>query len=116
MTGFQMLFGAISLGLILLFGGVWMFQTYGVYRFDLSPQSPEAYGLTGVKVVGFTSEDGVPAQAWLAMPAPGQPILFSFYGNFSAYNWNYCCLIHDILVTKLHTIIKMEARVSVFVY
>ena len=84
MTGFQIFFWAVSFALILLFGGVWVFQTYGVYRFDPAPQSPEAFGLTGVKVVGFSSEDGVPVQAWLAVPAPGQPILFSFFGNFSA--------------------------------
>jgi dipeptidyl aminopeptidase/acylaminoacyl peptidase len=84
MTGFQIGFGAVALALTLVFSGVWVFQTYGVYRFDPAPQSPEAFGLTGVKVVDFTSEDGVPAQAWLAMPAPGQPVLFSFYGNFAA--------------------------------
>ncbi len=84
MTGFQISLAVFSLAIALLFGGVWAFQTYGVYRFDPTPQSPEAFGLTGVRVLTFTSEDGTPVQAWLAMPAPGQPILFSFYGNFSA--------------------------------
>lgn len=84
MTGFQIVFTAFSCALLLLFGGVWVFQTYGVYRFNQAPQSPEAFGLTGVRVVGFTSEDGASAQAWLALPAPGRPVLISFYGNFSA--------------------------------
>ena len=84
MTGFQIVLTAFSCALLLLFGGVWVFQTYGVYRFNQAPQSPEAFGLTGVQVVGFTSEDGASAQAWLALPAPGRPVLISFYGNFSA--------------------------------
>lgn len=84
MSGFQILLAAFSLAMIALLGGVWVFQTYGVYRFDQTPQSPEAFGLTGVKVVNFVSEDGVPVEAWLSLPASGRPILFSFYGNFSA--------------------------------
>lgn len=84
MTNFQIVFAAVSFALILLLGGVWVFQTYGVYRFDPTPQTPEALGLTGIKVANFTSEDGALVQAWLALPAPGRPVLFSFYGNFSA--------------------------------
>lgn len=84
MTGFQISLAAFSLAVALLLGGIWAFQTYGIYRFDQTAQSPEAFGLTGVKVVAFTSEDGAPVQAWLSMPAPGKLMLFSFYGNFSA--------------------------------
>lgn len=84
MTGFQIVFGGIFLAAFVLFGGVWVFQTYGVYRFGSDPQSPDAFGLAGVKVVGFVSEDGTPLQAWLAMPAAGRPVLISFYGNFAA--------------------------------
>lgn len=84
MTGFQILLAGVFVAFIALFGSVWAFQAYGIYRFDPSSQSPKAFGLTGVKVVTFTSEDGVPVQAWLAIPAPDRPVLFSFYGNFSA--------------------------------
>lgn len=84
MTGLQINLAVVFLAIVLLFGGVWLFQTYGVYRFDQSPQSPEAFDLTGVRVLSFTSEDGTALQAWLAMPAPGKPMLFSFYGNFSS--------------------------------
>lgn len=84
MTGLQISLAVVSFAIVLLFGGVWIFQTYGVYRFDQSPQSPEAFDLTGVRVLSFTSEDGTALQAWLAMPAPGKPMLFSFYGNFSS--------------------------------
>ena len=84
MAGFQAGIAAVFLALILVLGGVWVFQTYGIYRFDQTQLPPEAFGLTGVKVVTFTSEDGVPVQAWLVVPAPGRPVLFSFYGNFSA--------------------------------
>ena len=84
MTGFQILASTLALAGLLLFGGVWAFQTYGIYRFDQTPQSPEAYGLTGVKVLSFISEDGAPVQAWLSLPAFGRPVLFSFYGNFAA--------------------------------
>ena len=84
MTGFQILVSSLALAAILLFGGIVAFQTYGLYRFDQTPQVPEASGVTGVKVVSFISEDGAPVQAWLSLPAPGQPVLFSFYGNFAA--------------------------------
>lgn len=84
MASFQIALTVFSLALALLFGGVWVFQTYGVYRFDPTPQAPEALGLTGIKVVNFISEDGALVQAWLSLPAPGRPVLFSFYGNFSA--------------------------------
>lgn len=84
MTSFQIIFAAISFAVAVVFGGVWIFQTYGIYRFDQAPQVPTAVGLTGVKVVSFLSEDGTPLQAWLALPAPGQKVLFSFYGNFAA--------------------------------
>jgi fermentation-respiration switch protein FrsA (DUF1100 family) len=84
MTGFQYLFGAFCLAGLLVVSGVWVFQTHGVYRFDRSPQSPQDFGLNGVRVLSFASEDGAPVQAWLSMPKPGRPILFSFYGNFAA--------------------------------
>lgn len=83
MAGFQMFVGAVFLTLTLAFGGVWVFQTYGIYRFDQTPQSPQTFGLAGVRAVTFISEDGAPVQAWLAVPAPGRPVLFSFYGNFA---------------------------------
>ena len=69
---------------MVLWGGVWAFQTYGVYGFYQTLQSPEAFGLNEVKVVNFTSEDGVTVQAWLAIPTPSAPIIVSFYGNFAA--------------------------------
>lgn len=84
MSGFQIVLAAFSCAVLILLGGIWAFQTYGVYRFNPTPQSPEAFGLTGVKVVNFVSEDGVRAEAWLSLPAPGRPVLFSFYGNFSS--------------------------------
>lgn len=84
MSSFQIFLVALSCAVMALLGGVWVFQSYGVYRFSPTPQSPEAFGMAKVKVVNFTSEDGAPAQAWLSLPAPGRPILFSFYGNFSA--------------------------------
>jgi uncharacterized protein len=84
MNGFQIGLTVLILAVTLLLGLLWVFQTFGVYRFDQSPQSPEAFGLGQVQVVTFTTEDGAPAQAWLSLPAPGKPILFSFYGNFSA--------------------------------
>jgi len=84
MTGFQILFATFVFVGILFLGGIWAFQTYGVYEFDQTPQSPEAFGLNEVVVVNFISEDGAAVQAWLAVPAPGAPIVFSFYGNFAA--------------------------------
>lgn len=67
-----------------LFGAVWAFQTYGIYRFDKTPQNPAAFGLTTTRVVTFLSEDGAPLQAWLVPPGKGRPLILSFYGNFSA--------------------------------
>lgn len=84
MTNSQVLLAAISFALTLFFGGVWVFQTHGIYKFDQSPQLPQSFGLVGVRVLPFISEDGTPALAWMAPPASGSPILFSFYGNSSA--------------------------------
>jgi uncharacterized protein len=81
MNGFQIGLAALIFAAALLFGGLWAFQTFGIYRFDQSRQSPEAFGLGQVQVVAFTSEDGAPAQAWLSLPASGRPVLFSFHGN-----------------------------------
>lgn len=83
MTSVQILLTGVSLAIAALFGGVWVFQTYGIYRFDQSQQLPETFGLIGVKVVTFTSEDGTPLQAWLSLPVAGHPILVSFYGNYA---------------------------------
>jgi uncharacterized protein len=84
MTGFQIFLTAALFAAAALFGGVWAVQTYGVYRFDQTPQSPEDFGPPGVTVLEFPSEDGTIAQAWWKAPAAGKPVLFSFYGNFSA--------------------------------
>ena len=84
MTGFHILLLVFLCSAVVLFSGVWVFLTYGVYRFDQKPQSPEDLGLSGVDVLTFTSEDGTEAQAWWVKPASGKPVLFSFYGNFSA--------------------------------
>lgn len=84
MSGFQILLSVCVLVAVLLFGGIWAFQTLGVYRFAQASGDPRDFGLTGVRVVEFRSEDGALARAWLAAPAPGRPILFSFHGNFAA--------------------------------
>jgi uncharacterized protein len=83
MNGFQIGVVALIFVAALLLGLLWAFQAFGIYRFDQSPQSPEAVGLGQVQVITFTSEDGAQTQAWLSLPAPGRPILFSFHGNFA---------------------------------
>ena len=80
MTGLQIILAAFSFALILVFGGVWVFQSYGLYRFDPTPQVPETLGLTGVRVISFVSEDGAAVQAWLSVPAPGR----QFFSVFTA--------------------------------
>jgi pimeloyl-ACP methyl ester carboxylesterase len=84
MSGFQILLSVCVVVALLLFGGIWAFQSFGVYRFAQASGDPQDFGLTGVRVVKFRSEDGAEARAWLAEPAPGRPILFSFHGNFAA--------------------------------
>lgn len=84
MNGVQIVIAGVALAAFLLFGALWAFQTYGVYRFPQIVKFPEEFGLTKVRVVDFTSEDGAPAQAWLVTPKPGQRILFSFHGNYAA--------------------------------
>jgi uncharacterized protein len=84
MTRFQIFLAGVCVSLIAVFSSVWVFQSYGIYRSDQSLQSPDAFGLTKVKVVAFTSEDGTPLQAWLVPPAAGQAIVISFYGNYAA--------------------------------
>lgn len=83
-SGIHILLIGLAFMAFSLFGGVWAFQTYGIYRFDKTPQTPAAFGLTTTQVVTFLSEDGTPPQAWLAAPSIGRPIILSFFGNFSA--------------------------------
>ena len=64
-------------------GGIWLFQTYGVYRFDNDLRGPEAFGLADVRVLRFASEDGAEAIAWYAPPATDRPLIFFLYGNYS---------------------------------
>ena len=82
--GIQIVLSGLALAVFLLFGGVWVFQTVGVYRFDSASQVPTAFGLITTRVVAFMSEDGTPLQAWVAGPAPERPVILSFYGNSSA--------------------------------
>lgn len=82
--GLQVWLFGLVFAAFLLFGGVWAFQTYGIYRFDKTPQTPAAFGLITTQVVTFLSEDGTPLQAWVAGPAPERPVILSFYGNSSA--------------------------------
>ena len=84
MNGIQILLIGLAFVAFALFGGVWAFQTYGIYRFDKAPQTPSAFGLITTQVVTFLSEDGTPLRAWMADPGPGRPMVLSFYGNFSS--------------------------------
>ena len=84
MSGIHILLIWLAIMGFSLFSGIWAFQTYGIYQFDKTPQTPAAFGLTTTRVVAFFSEDGTPLKAWLADPATGRPIILSFYGNFSA--------------------------------
>jgi uncharacterized protein len=82
--GLQIVLSGVVFAVFLLFGGIWAFQTYGIYQFDRTPQTPVAFGLTTTRVVTFFSEDGTSLQAWVASPAPERPVILSFYGNSSA--------------------------------
>lgn len=65
-----------------MLAGVWAFQTYGIYRFTRSDASlVAADAADNVRSVQFRSGDGQMIGARLAAPAPGQPVIMSFYGN-----------------------------------
>jgi len=83
MNVMQLGLGAAALAVALAAGGLWAFQAWGVYRFDPVPQRPEDLGLAGMRVAAFTSADGATIHAWIRDPAPGRPVILSFYGNFA---------------------------------
>lgn len=84
LVALKLIFAAAILAVIVLMGGIWLFQTYWVYGFDKDLSEPKAFDLPHVKVLRFTSEDGEEAQAWYAPPAPDRPVIFFLYGNYSA--------------------------------
>lgn len=78
-----LLLGVVAFAGASTFVAVWAYQRHGVYRFDQSPGDPAAID-PAVRVVTFPAEDGHLATAWVAAPRPGQPVLISFHGNFTA--------------------------------
>jgi uncharacterized protein len=73
--------GAAVLAAALGAGGLWAFQTWGVYRFDQTRHTPAGMGLADTRVASFRSEDGAEIHAWIRPPAPGRPVILAFHGN-----------------------------------
>jgi len=80
----QFIIGAIIVLVALLFGGLWAFQTYAIYRFGTGSDTPEELGLAEVRIVNTSADDGTPLRAWVADPMPGKPVIISFYGNYAS--------------------------------
>lgn len=60
---------------------VWAFQNYGIYDFGRDARSLPPNARNGVKSIQFRSTDGQMIGARLSLPAPGKPVIMSFYGN-----------------------------------
>lgn len=74
---------AAALAAALGAGGIWAFQTWGIYSFDRTVRTPAEMGLADTRVVTFWSEDGAGIHAWIRPPAPGRPVILTFHGNAS---------------------------------
>lgn len=91
-------------------GGAWAFQTWGIYRFASSAQTPADLGLKDVRVQGYPSEDGAMIHAWIADPGPGHPVILSFFGNSAAIGPSMARLMP--LVDAGYGLVMMEYRGS----
>lgn len=69
---------------ILCVVALWAFQRFGVYQFSATPVNAVEIEHTGAQIASFTSEDGQEVRAWIADGAPEQPVIVTFYGNFSS--------------------------------
>lgn len=63
--------------------GIWAFQRWGIYKFDMTISSPAEIGLPRGSSVTFTSEDGTPLTAWIAPPVGDRPVILSFQGGYT---------------------------------
>lgn len=61
--------------------GIWAFQRWGIYKFDMTISSPAEIGLPRGSSVTFTSEDGTAITAWIVQPVGDRPVVLSFQGG-----------------------------------
>ncbi|MFV0473743.1 MAG: alpha/beta hydrolase family protein, partial [Pikeienuella sp.] len=83
MKMWQIATGLVVAILLLAAAALWLYQAKGLYRFSPRAERPGDLGLTAMRVVEFTSEDGASINLWLQDPAPGRPLIVSFYGNYA---------------------------------
>ncbi|MBF9029168.1 alpha/beta fold hydrolase [Rhodobacterales bacterium HKCCE3408] len=74
----------LALAALSLFGGVWAFQRYAVYRFPEGTETAASVGIDGLRIVDYAAGDGTTGRAWVVDPAEGQPVLLAFHGNSSS--------------------------------
>ncbi|MBX3596783.1 MAG: hypothetical protein KF874_04335 [Rhizobiaceae bacterium] len=72
--------GIVAIALAVV-GFVWAFQNYGIYTFPVASLDKPIVVSEGVEAVQFRSGDGTMIGARVIQPAPGRPLIFSFYGN-----------------------------------
>ncbi|HHI71238.1 MAG TPA: hypothetical protein ENJ91_09555 [Rhodobacteraceae bacterium] len=84
MSSTQTFFGLAVVIIAVLLGFLWAFQTYSIYKFRAGIEKPEEMGLNSVRVVPFLADDGTELRVWVSDPAPGLPVIISFYGNFTS--------------------------------
>src|SRR5690242_5676203 len=75
MTVTQLLVAALAVAGLSTIAGIWAFQTYGIYTFSSAVETPTQFGHSLVRVVRFSSTDGVAVTAWVADPAEGRPVI-----------------------------------------
>lgn len=84
MSPTQTIFGLAIIVVVILFGGLWAFQSYSIYKFGADTEMPEDFGMNTVRAIPFKAGDGTQLRVWVSDPEPGQPIIISFYGNFTS--------------------------------
>lgn len=73
----------VVLALVLGVAGVWAFQRWGIYFFDMTVSTPEEVGLPRGRAVTYASEDGTPVTAWIAPAEGDRPVILSFQGGYT---------------------------------
>lgn len=80
MSTLNILLVCLALFVAALFGGVWVFQNYGIYEF---PKGEVAVVPEGARAIEFRSADGQMINAWFEPSKDDRPVVMSLYGNGS---------------------------------
>lgn len=87
---------------------LWAFQRFGIYRFSAAPVDVAEVERAGARIAPFISEDGQEVRAWIFDGMPEQPVIVTFYGNFSSTEPAFARL--EPLMEAGYTLVMLQYR------